>query len=203
MALGLQFVFAKVMKSLKEVLNENCGPSIIWTIGHSTRPLDEFKDILRAHSIDTLVDVRSFPGSRRYPHFNKAELTRSLELSGIVYLHLPQLGGRRKTSAASRNMAWRNASFRGYADHMASDEFQEGIKALLEVSHGNRTTVMCAEALWWRCHRSLIADFLKSTGYEVIHIRDAEHTETHPYTSAARIVDGRLSYEGLLVEEGG
>jgi uncharacterized protein (DUF488 family) len=170
----------------------------VWTIGHSTRAAEGFVEILRERQIEALVDVRSFPGSRRYPHFNKAELSRHLNSSGILYVHLPQLGGRRRPSLDSKNTAWQNASFRAYADHMESEEFQKGIESLLELSQTKRTAVMCAEALWWRCHRSLISDFLKAKGVEVIHILDAGKTESHPYTSAARIVEGQLSYEGLL-----
>lgn len=170
----------------------------IWTIGHSTRPAEGFVEILREHQIEALVDVRSFPGSRRYPQFNKPELSRHLNSSGILYMHLPELGGRRRPSPDSKNTAWQNASFRAYADHMESEEFQKGIETLLELSETKRTAVMCAEALWWRCHRSLISDFLKAKGVEVIHIIDARKTESHPYTSAARIIEGRLSYEGLL-----
>jgi uncharacterized protein (DUF488 family) len=174
----------------------------IWTVGHSTRSSQEFNEILLANRIEALVDVRSFPGSRRYPQFNKLELSRSLDAIGILYSHYPQLGGRRRPNPHSRNTAWKNTSFRAYADHVETQEFKQGIEKLLEVAREKRTAFMCAEALWWRCHRSLIADFLKAKGYEVIHILDAEHTEAHPYTSAARIVDGQLSYEGLLVGSG-
>lgn len=170
----------------------------IWTVGHSTRSGEEFNQILLAHKIAALVDVRSFPGSRRYPHFNRSELSRALDSAGIQYLHAPRLGGRRRPSPDSRNTAWQNASFRAYADHMESEEFQQGIEELSALAAEKRTAIMCAESLWWRCHRSLIADFLKARGVEVIHVLDAKKTEVHPYTSAARIVDGRLSYEGLL-----
>jgi len=170
----------------------------VWTFGHSTRTAEGFVEILREHKIEALMDVRSFPGSRRYPHFNKPELSRLLNSNGIPYTHLPELGGRRRPTPDSKNTAWRNAAFRAYADHMESTEFEEGIESLLELSERKRTAVMCAEALWWRCHRSLIADFLKAKGVEVIHIIDARKTESHPYTSAARIVEGRLCYEGLL-----
>jgi uncharacterized protein (DUF488 family) len=172
----------------------------IWTVGHSTRSGDEFNGILLQHEIAALIDVRSFPGSRRYPQFNKAQLSVALASAGISYLHLPQLGGRRRPSPTSKNTAWKNSSFRAYADHMESKEFQNGIVDLLKVAGEKRTAVMCAEALWWRCHRSLIADFLKAKRLEVIHIMDARHTELHPFTSAARIVDGQLSYEGLFAE---
>jgi len=178
-------------------------PTKIWTVGHSTRSLEEFNEILGAHQIAALIDVRSFPGSRRYPHFNKLELSRTLEGVGIFYFHLPELGGRRRGTPDSKNTAWKNSSFRAYADHMESEEFRKGIEALLKLSEEKRAAIMCAEALWWRCHRSLIADFLKASGIEVIHILDDRHTEEHPYTSAANISGGHLSYEGLLAETGG
>lgn len=183
--------------TLMEVELEHQGESI-WTIGHSTRSADEFNKILLEHKMGALVDVRSFPGSRRYPHFSKPQLSSSLEAVGILYAHNPQLGGRRRPAPKSRNTAWKNASFRAYADHMESDEFKEGIDRLLEIARTKPTAIMCAEALWWRCHRSLIADFLKSEGFDVIHIFAGKKTEAHPYTAAARILDGRLSYEGLL-----
>jgi len=170
----------------------------IWTVGHSTRTAEDFNQILQAHEIRHLVDVRSFPGSRRYPHFNRDELRINLDQAGIGYTHLPELGGRRRPSKESKNTNWQNASFRAYADHLESEEFQKGIEALLELARAGSTTVMCAESLWWRCHRSLIADYLKAKGIEVVHILDAKKSEIHPYTSAARIVEGRLSYEGLL-----
>ena len=170
----------------------------VWTIGHSTRTADDFNQILLAHDIGHLVDVRSFPGSRRYPHFNRDELRANLEQAGIGYTHSPELGGRRRPSKDSKNTNWQNASFRAYADHLDSQEFQKGIKGLLELAADQPTAVMCAESLWWKCHRSLIADYFKANGVEVVHIIDAKKTELHPYTSAARIVEGRLSYEGLL-----
>ena len=170
----------------------------IWTVGHSTRSIEEFNQILTHHQIKTLVDVRTFPGSRRYPQFNKAELSGSLQAVGIEYVHQPRLGGRRKARPDSKNTAWNNDSFRGYADHMESAEFQEGIAELLDQARKQSTTVMCAEAVWWRCHRSLISDFLKAAGVRVVHILSEKKTEEHPYTPVARIVDGRLSYEGLL-----
>ncbi len=171
---------------------------IVWTVGHSTRSIEEFKQILISHQIQTLVDVRTLPGSRRYPHFNKPELSQSLESIKVEYVHMPQLGGRRKSRPDSTNTAWNNASFRGYADHMETSEFQKGIEGLLSLAGKKRTAVMCAEALWWRCHRSLISDFLKSNGIRVMHIINGKKTEEHPYTPVARIVNGRLSYAGLL-----
>jgi uncharacterized protein (DUF488 family) len=172
----------------------------IWTVGHSTRSADEFNEILLAQHIKALVDVRSFPGSRRYPQFNKPELAKSLEAIGIAYSHNPKLGGRRRPTSSSKNTAWKNASFRAYADHMETAEFNQGIEELLKVAAEKSTTIMCAEAVWWRCHRSLIADYLKSNGVEVINILDVSKTEVHPYTSAAQIINGRLSYAGLFDE---
>jgi uncharacterized protein (DUF488 family) len=170
----------------------------IWTIGHSTRSGEEFTQILQAHGIELLVDVRTFPASRRYPHFNRASLAERINALGIDYKHEPRLGGRRTPRPDSHNTAWRNAQFRGYADHMETEEFKNGVRELLELATNSRVAVMCAEAVWWRCHRSLVADYLKVKGPEVIHILDEKKTEEHPFTSAARIVDGRLSYRGLL-----
>ena len=170
----------------------------IWTIGHSTRSGEEFGQILQAHGIQALVDVRSFPGSRRYPQFNREALAASLASISIEYRHEPRLGGRRTPRADSHNTAWKNASFRAYADHIESEEFRKGVEALLELAAVSRTTVMCAEALWWRCHRSLIADYLKAESHTVIHVIDQKKTEEHPFTPAARIVDGKLSYRGLI-----
>ena len=139
------------------------------------------------------------PGSKRYPQFNKEALADSLGAEGIRYEHFPELGGRRKTRPDSKNRAWRNESFRGYADYMETEEFQKAIDRLTEVSEKiGPTALMCAEAVWWRCHRSLISDYLKARGTEVIHILDKNKTELHPFTSAARIVNGELSYRAPL-----
>src|SRR5947207_9622141 len=167
----------------------------VWTIGHSTRTIDKFISLLQGHGIKLLVDVRTLPGSKRYPQFNKEALADSLGQTGIRYEHFPELGGRRKPSVESRNNAWRNESFRGYADYMETKEFGNGVKRLLDLANeSGRTVIMCAEAVWWRCHRSLISDYLKVRGIEVIHILDANKTEPHPFTAAARIVGGTLSY---------
>jgi uncharacterized protein (DUF488 family) len=167
----------------------------IWTIGHSTRTIDEFISLLQANQIRLLVDVRSLPGSKRYPQFNKETLADSLGKTGIRYDHFPELGGRRKAKPESKNTAWRNASFRGYADYMETEELRKGVERLLDLAaNAGQAAIMCAEAVWWRCHRSLISDYLKVRGIEVMHILDSNKTEPHPYTSAARIVNGRLSY---------
>lgn len=179
--------------------NEERAPTI-WTIGHSTRELNDFLQLLRSYDIANLVDVRSYPGSRRYPHFNKVELSRVLPKSGVDYYHFGKLGGRRRPVPDSRNTAWRNASFRAYADYMDSEEFKQGIDELLELARNRRTAIMCAEAVWWRCHRGLIADYLMAQGSVVVHIVNTGRSEPHPYTAAARIVDGQLSYAGLFPE---
>jgi uncharacterized protein (DUF488 family) len=191
----------------------------IWTIGHSTRGIDEFISLLKENEIKLLVDVRAFPGSKRYPQFNKEALAKSLNAHGVRYEHFPELGGKRKSKPDSRNTAWRNASFRGYADYMETEQFQKGVERLLffarsdpesirgrngrdggEAVNPCAIAIMCAEAVWWRCHRSLIADYLKARGVEVLHILSANKVEPHPYTSASRIVNGELSYaaESLL-----
>lgn len=170
----------------------------IWTVGHSTRGGEEFVQILLTNRIEVLVDVRTFPMSRRYPQFNRETLAATLKERGIDYKHEPRLGGRRKPRPDSHNSAWRNEQFRGYADHMETEEFKNGVRELLELASSKRVAVMCAEAVWWRCHRSLIADYLKAEGHDVIHIIDEKKTEEHPFTSAAMLVDGKLSYRGLL-----
>lgn len=166
----------------------------IWTIGHSTRPLDEFLALLVHYRLEAVADVRRFPGSKRYPQFGETVLGAALARHGIAYRWFPALGGRRRPLPDSPNGAWRNLSFRGYADHMMGAEFARGLDELLEFCEPLRTTLMCAEAVWWRCHRALIADVLRFRGIEVVHILDAKNHVVHPYTSAARIVDGQLSY---------
>jgi uncharacterized protein (DUF488 family) len=169
--------------------------SQIWTIGHSTRTIDTFISLLEENEIQVVADVRSLPGSKRYPQFNREMLAKSLTEHGIRYEHFPELGGRRKAKKDSHNMAWRNASFRGYADHMETEEFRKGVERLLDLANKmGPAAIMCAEAVWWRCHRALISDYLKTRGVEVVHIVDANKTELHPYTSVARIVNGELKY---------
>ena len=168
--------------------------NIVWTIGHSTRTLEELVAVLQAHAIEALVDVRRFAGSRRLPQFNEGTLRAGLERSGIAYEWLPSLGGRRTPSADSVNTGWRHPAFRGYADHLASEEFAEGLADLLAIAGGLRTAIMCAEMLWWQCHRRLIADVLVSLGYEVLHIQTDKPAEPHRLIDPARIIDGQLSY---------
>jgi len=166
----------------------------IWTIGHSTRTEAEFTEMLKTFDVKLLVDIRSFPGSRRYPHFNKEHLEKILPENHIEYIHLPELGGRRKTSADSKNTGWRLDAFRGYADYMETKEFKDGIKRLQEIARKQPTAYMCSEAVWWRCHRSLVSDYLKNEGWKVMHILSKTKADEHPYTSVARIVNGKLSY---------
>jgi uncharacterized protein (DUF488 family) len=191
------------MRSPPARLAENTaapGPSLtVWTIGHSTRPLAEFIDLLKRHEISLLADVRSHPGSRKFPQFNTEMLAQALPAAGIAYEHFPELGGRRRASPDSINSAWRNPSFRGYADYMQTPPFRGGINRLLTEARARRTAVMCSEAVWWRCHRSMIADDLKAAGVRVLHILSQSKVQEHPYTSAAAIVDGRLSYTGGLL----
>ena len=172
----------------------SAAPKTIWTIGHSTRPIEEFHDLLAESRIEFIADVRSYPGSRRYPQYGREALAATLAVHAIGYHWLPTLGGRRRASPDSPNTAWRNASFRGYADYMSSTEFAQGLAELSEVSNKARTAIMCSEALWWRCHRSMIADALCVRGIKVVHILDAKHSVVHPMTSPARIVGGVLSY---------
>jgi uncharacterized protein (DUF488 family) len=169
-------------------------PLTIWTIGHSTRSIEEFIELLRAQQIRNLVDVRHFPGSRRMPQFNSEALQDALAEHGIHYFHLVELGGRRRARPDSHNLAWRNASFRGYADYMETPSFREGIERLLKIARKGRTAIMCAEAVWWRCHRSMIADHLKAQGVKVFHVMGPKKIQEHPYTSAAHLENGQLSY---------
>lgn len=169
-------------------------PQSIYTIGHSNRDLEEFLEILKVFKIKMIVDVRSMPGSRKYPHFDQDALQESLKEIGIGYIHMTDLGGRRKVKKSSRNTSWRNISFQAYADYMETDSFEKAISELQEIAHEERAAIMCAEAVWWRCHRSMISDYLKVRGWEVIHIMSLKNTQEHPYTSPARVVDGEVVY---------
>lgn len=166
----------------------------IWTIGHSTRPIDEFIELLKSHQIDAVADVRSYPGSRKFPHFGAEALAESLPDAGIEYVPFKQLGGRRRARPDSPHTIWRSAAFRGYADFMDTDDFKKGIDELVAMAREKRTAIMCSEAVWWRCHRSMISDYLKAAGVTVEHIIGPGKAEIHPFTSAANIVDGRLVY---------
>ena len=167
----------------------------VWTIGHSTHSLEEFVAMLHSFQIQMLVDIRNFPGSRRYPHFNKDALEVSLPSHDIQYMHLKELGGRRKPVENSVNKAWRNDAFRGYADYMQTNEFKSAITKLEATANKYRTAYMCSEAVWWSCHRSLVSDYLKWKGWTVMHIMGIDKATEHPYTKPARIVDGMLRYD--------
>jgi uncharacterized protein (DUF488 family) len=154
----------------------------VWTIGQSTRTADEFEQVLAAHGIRAVADVRRFPGSRRYPHFGRDALAATLPRAGVEYAWMPALGGRRRPRPDSRNLAWRNLAFRGYADYMETAEFAAALDELLLLARRLPTAVMCAELLWWRCHRRLVADALVHRGLTVVHIRDETHRDVHSAT---------------------
>ena len=166
----------------------------LWTIGHSTRTLDELTGALHAHQIEAVADVRRFPASRRLPQFHGEALAQSLATDGIAYAWIPALGGRRRTAPDSPNDGWRHPAFRGYADYIATEEFADGLFELLLIARGLNTAIMCAEVLWWRCHRRLIADVMTTLGWRVMHIRDATKVEEHRLALPARVVDGQLTY---------
>ena len=186
------------MNYLYKKLGIKADNKTIWTIGHSTRSFEELIAMLHSFNIELISDVRSYPGSRRYPQFNKEYLKISLPQNNIQYVHLIDLGGRRKANPDSKNTGWRNISFRGYADYMETGLFKEGINELVKSSIIQRTAFMCSEAVWWRCHRSMISDYLKLEGWKVMHILDIGKAEEHPYTTPARIVQGELNYEPEL-----
>ena len=170
----------------------------LFTIGHSNQPLESYFEALEAHGITLVVDVRRFPSSRRHPHFSRSRLEASLRDRGIEYRHMASLGGHREPNAESLNTAWREPAFRGYADYMETPAFATAIDELLDRAARQPLAVMCAELRWTDCHRGLISDYLKAAGHEVVHIVSASEREPHPYTRAARIVGGKLSYRGLL-----
>lgn len=168
--------------------------STVWTIGHSTRSIEEFLGLLSQYQIGTVADIRRLPGSRKYPQYDQDVLAATLMQHGIAYQWLPLLGGRRHAAADSPNTAWRNASFRGYADYMSTAPFAQGLEQLIKLASQSRTALMCAEAVWWRCHRSMVSDALCVRGIHVVHIMDGKQGVTHPMTSPARVEHGQLSY---------
>ena len=167
----------------------------VWTVGHSTRSLDDFLATLAPYGIELVADVRRFPGSRAHPQFAQAALEAGLHGAGIEYLALPALGGRRRAREHAAGSGWRNEAFRGYAEHLASEEFAGGLFELTMAAGGMRTAVMCAEVLWWRCHRRMIADVLVARGEEVVHIMDATASQPHRLAPPARLVRGVLTYD--------
>ena len=166
----------------------------VLTVGHSTRPLDEFIALLQAHGVTMLADVRTVPRSRHNPQFNLDTLPAQLAAAGIGYRHLASLGGLRRARPDSPNTGWRNASFRGFADYMQTPEFAAGLEELTSLAQEERVAIMCAEAVPWRCHRSLIADALFAAGVPVEHIIDREHSQPHRLTPFARVEGKQVSY---------
>lgn len=177
-------------------------PVEIFTVGHSTHPLEEFLAILKTHGIERLVDIRTVPRSRRNPQFNRENLPASLRESGIRYTHLRGLGGLRHPRKDSMNTAWRNDSFRGYADYMQTDEFARNLDELIALARRERVAITCAESVPWRCHRSLVADALAARGVAVRHIMTATSAKPHTVTPFARIDGRRVTYPGLPVMTG-
>lgn len=173
---------------------KNSSKHIIYTIGHSTHSLEDFLAMLQSFDIQLLVDIRSLPGSRKFPQFDKENLQVSLLENVIQYVHFSDLGGRRKIHKDSKNNRWRNASFRAYADYMETDTFKNAIQKLELLALEQPTAYMCSEAVWWRCHRSMVSDYLKAKGWTVLHIMAIGKAEEHTYTSPARIVNGEVVY---------
>jgi uncharacterized protein (DUF488 family) len=173
---------------------ETTGNKTIWTIGHSNHPIEKFISLLKAFDIELLADIRTYPGSRYCPQFNKEQFQQSLNENNIEYMHMPGLGGRRKTRADSHNTGWKNASFRGYADYMETDEFKNAFHNLEDLAQQKRIAYMCSESLWWSCHRSLVSDVFKLKGWNVLHIMPSMKTDEHRYTSPAKIINGKLDY---------
>ena len=186
----------KRQRSTESEHSENvpAHPQTVFTVGHSTHELAEFIRLLQAHGVTRIADVRTVPRSRRNPQFNKETLPDALKTAGIGYVHLPGLGGLRHARADSPNMAWRNASFRGFADYMQTDEFAENIKSLSDLAKEGYMALMCAEAVPWRCHRSLIADALTVRGIAVEHIMSTAHRQPHTLTPWARVEGTRITY---------
>ena len=166
----------------------------IWTVGHSTHPIEEFTDILASHGITRIVDVRRHAGSRKYPQFNPESLAKSLAAAGILYTPIPELGGRRRPKPDTPHTAWRSDSFRGYADYMDTADFASAAERLATIAREDRVAMMCSEAVWWRCHRSMISDYFKVHDWTVLHVMGPGDSKEHPYTPVARIVDGMLTY---------
>ncbi len=193
---------SKAKKTTKEEKPRRAGrrvaswptPPIIRTIGHSTRQLEAFIAALRAHDIQCVADIRTIPRSQRNPQFNQDSLPDALQVAGIGYVHLPELGGLRHARRDSPNTAWRNASFRGFADYMQTPEFDRGIERLLRLARRKRVALMCAEAVPWRCHRSLVADALLARGLRVEHILNARQARPHEITPWAKVRNHRVTY---------
>ncbi|HET6371414.1 MAG TPA: DUF488 domain-containing protein [Nitrospiria bacterium] len=175
--------------------------SRLFTVGHSNRTLEEFLSLLKAYRIETLIDLRTVPRSRYFPHFNRETLSASLEKVGIDYIHIPKLGGLRKAKKDSVNTGWKNASFRGFADYMQTREFEAAVEELLIRIDQSTCAILCAEAVPWKCHRSLVADALLVRGASVDHIMASSRTQSHQLTPFARVSGMRITYPDLLESE--
>ena len=169
-------------------------PVTIYTVGHSTPTIEVFLSMLESFDIKTIVDIRRFPGSRKFPQFNQDNLKIALEEDGIQYISMLELGGRRKPNNDSKNTIWKNESFRGYADYMETAAFENAVVKLEEIALKQTTAYMCSEALWYRCHRAMVSDYLKAKGWNVLHIMNIAKVQQHKYTEPARIVDGKIYY---------
>ncbi len=176
--------------------------TLVLTVGHSALPLEEFVGLLQAHGVTLVVDVRKMPRSRRNPQFNRDSLPASLHAAGISFVDLPELGGLRRRRPDSPNGGWKNASFQGYADYMLTPEFEHSLQELIERARGERAALMCAEAVPWRCHRSLIADALTVRGIPVEHILTAKRTQPHTLKPWARVEGTRITYPPTDEEAG-
>jgi uncharacterized protein (DUF488 family) len=171
--------------------------STLYTIGHSTRTFEEFLEVLQAHTIQAVVDIRSFPMSRRLPHFNRESLLTALPDAGIAYIWIRQLGGRRKKIRDdSPHLAIRSDSFRNYADYMLTPEFESAIAGLLQLAGQSRTAYMCAEKLYFNCHRMMVSDWLAAHGHEILHLDGTGPAKPHKPMAEARVIDGQLIYRG-------
>jgi uncharacterized protein (DUF488 family) len=187
-------VLAKCIEEDDQTDGESPDSVTVYTIGHSTRSIEEFEEILHRHMIKVIVDVRTIPRSRHNPQFNQAELKTSLEASKIGYVHIHGLGGLRHTRKDSPNMGWRNLSFRGFADYMQTKQFKEGLLRLMQLAKKGRIALMCAEAVPWRCHRSLISDALKVRGVNVVHIMSLTQSRAHVLTPWIKVEDTNITY---------
>jgi len=173
---------------------------VLFTVGHSNRPLSEFIELLQAHGIDLLVDIRTVPRSRHNPQFNRDTLPHALATAGIAYEHMAGLGGLRRPRKDSPNTGWRNTSFRGYADYMQTEEFRRNLEDLVALTRGRRAAIMCAESVPWRCHRSLVADALTVRNIPVFHIMSATKANPHQLTSFAAVEGTNIRYPGPVLE---
>jgi uncharacterized protein (DUF488 family) len=179
-------------------------PLELFTLGHSTHPYDRFISLLAKHRIELVADIRRFPGSRKFPHFNRDQLASSLSAGGVDYRWIESLGGRRqkKSNTFSSNLGLRNESFRNYADYMATEEFREGVRQLLEYADVERTAFMCSEGLFWRCHRRLVSDYLLANGISVQHIMPSGELNPHTFTSGANVEGGQVTYPPQQSDKG-